>query len=114
MPSTMPNITAHSILATVNQNVGIKREPISLLTGRLETNELPKSPRATWVIKRTNCSGNGLFRPKSCLTSATTEASAFDPATSLAGSPGSKWTNKNTNTATIISVGIRPNSRLIK
>ena len=46
-------------------------------------------------------------------TIATTWASASGPAISRAGSPGSIWTNRNTSTATISRVGIRPSRRLI-
>ena len=102
------------MLVTVSQKVGIKREAISSLTGRLDTIEMPKSPRSALTKKCANCCGSGLSSPKSLRTSCTTASSASGPAASRAGSPGSRWTNRNTSTATISSVGIRPSSRFRK
>ncbi|MDT4850459.1 hypothetical protein FQZ97_846110 [compost metagenome] len=114
MPITMPNTTAHAIDATVSSSVGMKRSPISSLTGRLVRSELPNSPRIALEKKLTNCSGSGRSRPRSLRTSSTVAESASGPAASRAGSPGSRWTNRNTSTATISSVGITPSTRLRK
>ena len=46
----MPKITAQLMLARVSHNVGIKRLAISLLTGRRDAIEVPKSPCNTLVI----------------------------------------------------------------
>ena len=44
IPAAIPKMTAQPILAIVSQKVGIKRLAISLLTGRREAIEVPKSP----------------------------------------------------------------------
>ncbi|MDH6594677.1 hypothetical protein M2165_004566 [Variovorax sp. TBS-050B] len=110
----MPKITAHTMLVMVSITVGKKRSEISVATGRRVRIEVPKSPCSMWVKKLANCCGSGLSRPSSARTMATVCSSASCPAARRAGSPGSMWTNRNTSTATMSSVGIRPSSRLRK
>ena len=64
-PIVMPNTTDQDIAATVSQNVGMNRSPISTLTGRLVRSDRPKSPCTTPDTKRRNCCGSGLSSPRS-------------------------------------------------
>ena len=110
----MPKSTDHAMLESVSSSVGMKRSPISVATGRRLRMEVPRSPCTMREKKCTNCSGSGRSRPSSWRTVCTVASSASGPAARRAGSPGSRWTNRNTSTATISSVGSSPSSRLTK
>ena len=112
VPMSMPIATDHAIATSVSHKVGMKRSPISVLTGRFVRSDRPKSPRRTPPLKRRNCSGSDLSRPRSARTRATVSGFASGPAARRAGSPGSRCTNRNTSTPTSARVGIRPSRRL--
>ena len=94
MPMTRPKATDHAMLATVSQNVGMKRSPISVATGRLVRSERPKSQWKTPWTKRENCSGSERSSPRSLRTRSTVSGLASGPAASRAGSPGRRCTNR--------------------
>ena len=109
MPIAMPITTAHTMLATVSRNVGLKRSAISAPTG-------PLGARRACRSRRARCAGNEaheLLRQR--LVEAEVLAHQFDgrvvasaPAASRAGSPGNRCTNMKTSTATMARVGRRP------
>ena len=91
------------------------RPPISSITDRSVTKEIPKSPWGKPTIKFINCIGRGSSSPRRVL-SLRTCSGVTSPNSPIilfsTGSPGTTRTRKKTSMATAVRVGKTNNKRL--
>ncbi len=98
-------MTATAIVVAASEMVGSARCAISVVTGSPQNMELPRFPWARLTTQTTNCFQIGSSRPSFWRICAMLSGVALSPAMIAAGSPGARWSSRNTNSATMAITG---------
>jgi hypothetical protein len=105
VPSGTATTSVMSMVSAAIDTVGSSRWPSSCDTGTCVKIEVPRSPVKSLPSHTANCCHSGRFSPSAARSFSMSSTLARSPAMSAAGSPGDRWINRNTTTATTAMTG---------